>query len=184
MGVGQLQWSTGTCRIHWGRLVCSNMIEWVAACVGAFFIIWYPWASLCMLSPRVPAIWQATMPPCPHLPIPSTMPFSSHLVPYSWNFNIIQYLFVTRIGPWVHTIGTNFAKEVVGLAHQLAVACTARCIPFYFFFASLILLRVNVEVTTSVQRLQDNVFASEIFHARVLGSKGPKGATCTSVYYL
>ena len=66
----------------------------------------------------------------------------------------------------MHTITTNFAKEVVGLAHQLAVAHAARCVPFYFFFASLILLRVNVEVTTSAQRLWDDVFASEIFHAR------------------
>jgi hypothetical protein len=46
----------------------------------------------------------------------------------------VAHFFITHAGPWARAIAIEVARGVLGLAHQLAVARAARCVPFFFFF--------------------------------------------------
>src|SRR5260221_12679753 len=80
-----------------------------------------------------PAIRQTTTPH--HLPPPLVMLPSSRPVFLSNVAKHVAHFFITHAGPWVWAIAIEVAQGVLGLAHQLAVARAARCVPFFFFFS-------------------------------------------------
>src|SRR5260221_176603 len=98
-----------------------------------------------------------------HLPPPLVMLPSSHPVFLSNVAKHVAHFFITHAGPWAWAIAIKVAQGVLGLAHQLAVACAARCVPF-FFFAVLIFLRVNVGFTEAARGLCADVCAGNFFH--------------------
>jgi len=76
-----------------------------------------------------------------HLLTPPTMLVPTIFFFFLIAFWIVAYIFETHVGAWAHMIvveaTVEVIKEVVKLAHQVAVEGIARCAPPFFFFFSL-----------------------------------------------
>jgi len=88
-----------------------------------------------------------------HLLTPPTMLIPTIFFFFLIAFWIAAYIFETRVGAWAHAIvveaTVEVIKEVIELAHQVAIKGIARCAPppFFFFFLSLLTLpRANAEL--------------------------------------
>jgi len=150
MGVGRLQWSTSTCSIHRYGLVDSNMTKQVL-CTNTLALRIVPCFCLhwCIMHYLVlPSITVNVKRPCAafrttshHLLTPPTMLVPTIFFFFLIAFWIAAYIFETRVGAWAHAIVVEAAveviKEVVELAHQVAIKGIARCTPPLLFYFSL-----------------------------------------------
>jgi len=102
-----------------------------------------------------------------HLLTPPTMLVPTIFFFFLIAFWIAAYIFETHIGAWAHMIVVEAVveviKEVVELAHQVAVEGIARCAPppFFIFLSLLTLPRANAELVVVATRIPTDPNAME-----------------------
>jgi len=150
MGVGRPQWSASTCSIHRYGLVDSNITKQVL-CTNALALRIVPCFCLCWCVMHylvLPSITINVKRPCAafqttshHLLTLPTMLVPTIFFFFLITFWIVAYIFEMHVGAWAHAIvveaTVEIIKEVVELAHQVAIKGIARCTPPLFFYFSL-----------------------------------------------
>ena len=103
-----------------------------------------------------------------HLLTPPTMLVPTIFFFFLIAFWIAAYIFEMHVGAWAQAIVVEAAveviKEVIELAHQVAIKGIARCAPppfFFFFLSPLTLPRANTELVVVATRIPTDPNAME-----------------------